>query len=105
MSAYNQEATFWTTTPDGYGGFIFSEPEHIMVRWEDKSELFIDSSGEQVVSNVVVYAQRDMEVGDVLVLGITDIADPGTIPASRRIRKFQKIPSLNGFEFNRKVLL
>lgn len=110
-----QTAVYWEYEgPDGAGGGIYSSPVEIECRWEDKQELFRDNeTGEQVLSNAIVYPDRDLVVGGYLLLGSLD--DLGSDSASdnvpvseedsRRIQGWEKIPNLTATKYLRKALL
>lgn len=103
-----QTATYWSTTPDGYGGVEFSAPVAIECRWEDKQERFVDETGRETVSRSIVYVDRDLEVGGYLALGdysaststTTTGEEPSFTPpdTARPIRKFDKLPNLRNTE-------
>lgn len=103
----NDTATTWSVTSDGFGGFTFGSPVTIRCRWEDKSELFRDPTGDEVVSNAVVFLESDVVVGDYLYHGTSTEADPVAAHGSlaQRIKQFNKIPDLRSVEQLRKAFL
>lgn len=108
----NQKAVYWANpVNDGYGGRSFDDAIEIDVRWEDRQELFIDASGEEVRSRSVVYVAIDMSSGEYLYLGIlaglssTEEGDPLTVSSAYAIRAFRKIPNVAGDVFVRKAWL
>ena len=107
----SQAAVHWgTPTNDGYGGRAFASTTDILVRWEDKHELFKDSQGREVVSRAVVFVDRDIPVGDFLMLGTVAGLTPGAAQPSDNaeafeVRSFTKIPDLMGTRFTRKAWL
>lgn len=107
-----QTVVYWgNPTPDGYGSFTFDSPVEISVRWENRTELFIDRTGAESKSFAIVYLGQDVDVGGWLFLGELDDIDSGLtdtphlVPDAREIRGFRKIPSLNAEIFERKVWL
>ena len=108
----NQTVVYWgSPTPDGYGGFTFASPIELFARWEDKTELFINNTGQESKSLAVVFVSQDVEIAGWLFLGeISDIDSglsdmPYKIDGARQIRGFKKIPNLDITEFERKVWL
>lgn len=106
-----QTAVWWQAQTDGsgeiatddYGQPQYNSPVQIICRWEDVAEEFMDANNEKAVSSSVVYVDRDMKAGDVLMLGTTDdIVDEINIlenPNSGKIQKFAKTPNLRATEY------
>jgi hypothetical protein len=100
--ARKQTATLWRAgDPDQYGWFAFSEPEEILVRWEERIVEFLDANGTNQFSNALVYTAVDLEMGDYLFLGVSVEPDPKTVQDSYAVRKFDSIPSISGRIINR----
>jgi hypothetical protein len=111
-SALNQTAVYWADpTPDGYGGETFAVPVEIAVRWEQAQVLFVDPTGNQVLSEAVVYVDAELDLGGYLYLGtLDDLAsgeesEPADIPTAREIRGVEAVPDLAGATFVRRVFL
>ena len=106
---YYDPATHWTTTPGRYGDYSFSTPANYTVRWEDKTELFNDANGRQDFSRAIVYSEEDFALDDFLVNFETTAADPTTDSATkelvRRVRRIDKIPSVDGQKVHKKYYL
>ena len=105
-----QTAVYWPfESVNQFGKKVVGDPVEIDVRWEDASEEFLDSGGERQMSNAVVYVDRDIVLGGILMLGvITDITDDVDIKENEgawEIRKFEKLPNLKATEFLRKAYL
>ena len=105
-----QKAVYWRRAGgyDNYGQPAYDSPVEIGCRWEDVSEEYFDSEGEKAVSDSHVYVDRDMEVGDVLLLGELEsgIADsPFDNDDVATVKKFEKTPDLRATEFLREVYL
>ncbi len=101
-----QTITYWAVgVPDGFGGETFTAPVSLKGRWEDRSDLFIDVSGNESHSEAVVYVDTDVEIGGYLLNDSSTASDPTVISGAREIRSFRKIPSLNAKIFERKVWL
>lgn len=93
---YAQVATLWRTVPDGFGGYVFSYPELVNCRWEDRSELIPGSSTE--ASSAVVYPEVEISPEDYLFLGSTAEVNPALIAGACRVRAFSKIPNLRNLK-------
>lgn len=85
----NQMATYFPPAgQNGFGDPQFGAAVTVMVRWQDKADLFRDVHGREVVSSAVVYVSQDVEVSGRIALG--EITDPS---AAREIRQCGKSPS------------
>jgi hypothetical protein len=106
----NQTAVYWgSPTPDGWGGTTFDSPVEMDCRWEEKQELFVDASGEQVLSHAVVYLSQDVDIGGYLYLGDMNDLDSTPVPSENsdayEIRSFRKTPNLKATVYERKAWL
>ncbi len=99
--ALNQDATVWSATPDGFGGYSFGAPTAIKCRWEEKAELI---PGSTEASKAVVFLPSDISVEDYIFLGTTVSTTPTTIGA-HRVQAFKKVPDLRSLEVVRKAWL
>ena len=103
---FQETVTYWAPgTPDGYGGMSFADPVKIKARWEQRTELFRDSQGEEVRSMAVVYLGQDVEKGGYLYQGYTKTKDPTTLGDAWEIRQFRKQTDLAGKVTERKAWL
>lgn len=105
-----QTATYWAPgVNDGFGGVSYLSPTVIRCRWQEASELFRDQSGDQVVSNAVVYVDSVLETRGYLALGdLTDEQNymhPTLIEGAREIRQVGSSPSLSASVQLNKVYL
>lgn len=84
------------------GKRVFHEPVEFDCRWQDVSEEFIDAQGSRTVSNALVFCDREMLVGDVLVLATLEdpinAFDPLENDKAYPIRKFEAVPNLRNTE-------
>lgn len=64
-----QPAVYWTGSPDGYGGYSWSVPQKVKVRWDDQAELVTDSEGKEVVSRARIMVATELVSGGRLWLG------------------------------------
>lgn len=110
---YKQTAVYWgSPVNDGFGGKTFAEPIEIQCRWENKKELLKDVQGNEIVATSIVYVLQDMDEQGYLYLGLLDdfdspidINNPKKIDNAYEIKRFDKLPSIKGNEFIRKVYL
>lgn len=107
-----QTTVYWGNPQnDGFGGRTFDDPVEVDVRWEERQELFIDTNGQEVRSQAVVYIAQDVDMGGYLYLGDLDDPssaeedDPLTVSGAYEIRGFQKIPDIKAGQFLRKIWL
>ena len=96
-----QRCVFWgNPTPDGYGGFQFSDPIEIPCRWADSIQVVSDGKGNDVVCKSVVMVDRDLEELGMIWLGTLDDLDsaeeddPVSIEGAYQIKRFDKIPTI-----------
>lgn len=106
-SMLKQKATWWPVTPDSYGGDVFGTPLLLDCRWEDREDVFIGQiDRRELVSNAVVFLDRDISVGDYLFEGDqTLVADPSALVGSFKVQRFDKIPDLRNLEAVRRAVL
>lgn len=88
-----QTATYWgAPTSDGYGGFTFASPVSIMVRWDEKIEVFTDKQGKEYRSKAVVMTPDNIAEGGYLMLGISTSTAPRTLANAFEIRRVDRTP-------------
>lgn len=97
-----QVATWWSSTPDGLGGYSFGTPVAINCRWEDNSLLLPNSSTE--ASRAVAYLDRDVSIEDYIILG-TSVATNPTVIGALQVKAIKKVPDLRSMDSLRKVWL
>ena len=86
-----QAATYYPPTgQDGFGQPSFGAGQDVLVRWQDKADLFRDAQGREAVSSAVVYVNQDCEIGGKIGLGSASVTD------AREIRNVGRTPSLGG---------
>ena len=95
---------------DDFGQPQWSSPIEILCRWENVSEEFVDAKGTRQVSRSKVYVDRDVRVGELLMLGeLVDVIDGENALVKNddawAIRKLDKIPNLKAPEFLRMAFL
>jgi hypothetical protein len=106
-----QTAVYWEPlgTRDEFGNNLFSDPVEIDCRWEDDVKQFVGRDGETYLSASIVYVDRDVEVGGVLLLGAIDSSMDAEEPLSRvgasEIKQFAKLPNLKNTEYLRTAYL
>lgn len=106
-SKLNQKLTYWVITgTDGFGGYTFGTPILVNGRWEEGQQKFISESGEESVSQAIVYLQDDVSVGDWLGEGdLTATLDPSTISGGFRVRGYSRVANLRNTENLRKAFI
>ena len=92
-----QKAVYWAEgAHDDFGSPNAANPVEVKCRWEDKHVEFTDTAGKKKLSNAIVYVDRDLEVGGMLMLGeVNDLTT--TSPPSEgvyHIQMFDKTPNL-----------
>ncbi len=103
---YRQTATYWSTpVSDGFGGYDFTSPVPLQVRWEEKQEEFTDPEGKLNISRAVVYVPSDVTVGGYLFLGSSTDANPSTEHEAYMIKQFAKTPDLRNLFNERRAFL
>lgn len=107
MSKYKQTATYWApSTLNEYNEQSFGSPATISVRWEEKTEQFIDKqTGEEQISQSIVYMDTDVVENGFLYLGTSADSDPRDTTKSFLIRRVDKSPNIKGSKYTRKVWL
>lgn len=107
-----QKAVYWdlaTITHDDYGDPETIAGVEIDVRWEEATVEFLDINGTTQLSNAIVYADRDLKVGGVLMLGeltdVTDATNPKENTGAFEIKRFDKLPTLRVTDFLRTAYL
>jgi hypothetical protein len=105
-----QTAVYWAPdVPNAYGDPSYDVPCEISVRWESRSEEFLDTEREIRMSNAVVYVASDVEVGGVLMLGVlsmdVDQSDPKNNEGAFEVQRFDKLPNLKATETLRTAYL
>jgi len=90
-----EDATYWPPGQnDGFGGVGYGSPVSLKVRWQDKSDLFRDSEGREVVSSAIVYTSQPVENTGKLLRAVSVSATPPT--GALEIRNHGQSPSLDG---------
>ena len=90
---------------DDYGQPQYTSLVELTVRWDDTTEEFVDAEGTRQAGRALVYPGQDVDVGGMLMLGVTADATSPTDPKANdgawEIRRFDKIPNLRATEFLR----
>ncbi len=109
-----QKAVYWPfASIDSFGKKVVGSPVQIKVRWEDVSEEFLDGKGERQLSNALVYVDRDVTVGGILMLGTSADVDASGFDTVNikendgawEIRRFDKLPDLKARRYLRSAYL
>ena len=100
-----QDAIYWARVGyDVNGQPTYDSPVGIECRWEDTAEEFIDAQGTRCVSRAVVYVDREVTIGGVLMLGDVDSSGleeeyPLENEGAVEIKQFSKMPNLKATEY------
>ena len=101
-----QTVTWWSVTPDGYGGDKFAAPAALVCRWEDTAVAFSSAlDHRELISTAIVYTAQDIAVGDYLFLGTSAATDPTAIVGAYKIHRFDKTPDLRSLNTLRRAVL
>ncbi len=101
----NADITYWAATPDGFGGFTFTAPVTMKGRWEGRNELFRTLTGEEIVSEAIVFVEFDVAINGYLFDGTSVAADPTLVGEARLIKQFVRIPDLRDLSQDRRAFL
>jgi len=109
---FNDTAVYWAPAGlDAYGMPTFDLEVEITVRWTDKTVLFRNAAGEEVMSDAIIHSSIDLELGGYIWRGAlndltsSDQGDPLNVSEAREIRRFDKTESVDGTLYNRKTYL
>jgi hypothetical protein len=114
-----QKAIYWALASqeesgsvafDDEGQAVFADPVEITCRWEDVVNQIPQRDGTMLGSSSKVYVDRDMNVGEMLLLGELDDIDSGFRDDPKEagalaIMNFSKIPNLRNTELLRVAYL
>jgi hypothetical protein len=83
-----QQCTYWAPgVNDGYGGYSFSAPTTILVRWQDSINDLVDINGNEFISNAIIYSGIEIELHGFLYRGVSVAANPDDVQGSQKIQK------------------
>jgi hypothetical protein len=98
--------TYWgAPTVDGYGTSSFAAPVTMSCHWENSIQEYLKDSGEEAVSNAIVFTASDVEIGGYLFQGTSVETDPTTLEGAHQIHQFYKIPDVRSIGMQRKAVL
>lgn len=96
IGLYKEEATYWgSPVSNGSGGFTYSLPVTLKVRWEERQERFTDVGGEDKVSRAVVFVPVKIDIGGYLFKGKSTVTDPTKVVEAYRIEQYREIPPIS----------
>lgn len=88
-----ERVTYWPVSgTDTFDSPLFGMPEPRMARWQDVAVLFRDAEGREVVSQAVVYVDREVKLGGYLFRGVSAAGTPPD--GAFEIRQTGKSPNL-----------
>lgn len=98
-----QRATWWVRAgKDKYASPTWVTPVPVKVRWEHATRTAVDAEGNEYISQDTVYVDREMTVGDKIMLGVS--ASPVPPTGSIEIKSFERVPNLQNTEVILKAL-
>lgn len=102
-----QTIVWWRKTgKDGYGKPVLADPIEIAGRWEDKQRKIV-SQGEEIISQAMIFVDRDIAIGDWLFLGrLSDLSsseEASPFVLAKEVKSFDKTPNIKGTAFERKA--
>lgn len=105
-----EKAVYWPYEGvDDFGQDKFGFPVEINCRWSQKSELYLNATGEEVVSNAVVMVDRKLVLGSLLWHGkLEDLQHwdkPRDNPEAGEVKRMDEIPDRRIKEYVRKAFL
>ena len=107
-------AAYWEPgSPDDAGNKTFAAPVEIKCRWEERVQEFSGTNNEAMLSNAVVYVDRDVKTLGVLKLlevgqtlnGLTSTTNPFANDKAWEIKRFDKLPTIKATQFVRTAYL
>lgn len=105
-AAYKQDVTYWgSPQPSGYGGNVFTAPVTFKARWEGRAEQVFTPTGDEIVSQAVVFVPQDLDIGGYLYLGTSVAADPTAVAGAFEVKQFLKVPDLHNMRSERRAIL
>ena len=106
INMLNQTATYWA--PDGYtheGAVRFARPVLIKCRWEDRTDMFVDSQGDERRSEALVFVDRSLKTNGYILLGRSTEIDPLDEDEAKEIKARRSIPDISSTETEYSVYL
>ncbi len=102
-----QKAVYWEPIwRDQFGDLLYDSPVEIKCRWEDELVNVVDAAGREQVFEALVYTDRDVKIEGLLFLGTEGDLEGAEPPqAAKRIRRFEKLPTLKADKFLRTAYL
>ncbi len=105
-------AVLWAKSgKTAYNELTFTAGAEISVRWEDRQEIFISSTGKELISDAIVFVDQDITPDSFLYLGELDDlsaeekANPKLEQNAYAVRRFEKIKNVGGRIVLRRVHL
>ncbi len=95
-----QTAVYWSPgVKDEHSRVTFNAAIEILVRWEDKTETFLDSEGRESISKAIVFTDRELARDGYLFLGAestldSDHSDPAVITDAHEVKQNESMTRL-----------
>lgn len=101
-----QTITYWSFGGvNDYNESVFNPPVQLVARWEDKSVLFRDSTGQEVTSSAVIYPEYKLELKGYILRGASAELYPVGLDGAFEVRQSGDSPNLRGTETLNKVFV
>ena len=101
-----ESVTYWApASVNNFGDPSFATPVTVKVKWEDRTELFIDGEGREQRSKSVVYVDTDLVTGGYLFRGASVVADPLSVTGAFMVKDFRKISDFEVETHERRAML
>lgn len=108
----NETAVYWQYTgPDGYGGHEYADAVEISCRWMYEREVVKSDQGKEIVSNSQILVTQDLVEQSMIFKGTLGDLDSGESDSPEKdtntfhIKRFRKVPSIDGSSYYRKAYL
>ena len=101
---FKQSATLWVySSTDSFGDPSYAAPKRLSpsngngIRWENRTEKFLRSTGEEDLSRAIVWSSTTaFTVGSYLYLGSSTATNPETVTGAAQILHVDSVPDVKG---------
>lgn len=99
-----QDAVYWEYDgPDRYGQASFKAPADVKCRWDEKTEVMIDSNGTEFMMDAELLVPQDLTEQSMIMLGtvagLPVDTDPNKQDDAFEIKRMNRFPLFKGKEF------
>lgn len=105
-SLRTETATYWEPgAPDGFGGYTWTAPVQLQVRWQDQQERLVDTDGKEFVSRAIIYGDTKLNKNGFIYRGVSAEANPHNQEEAFIVRITQRSQNPSGSIVVHKVVL